>query len=379
VELLVGTVTGSGGIINSGRVFAFDLDAPYDPATMEWPTLGHDNQHTARYEPPDRRPVADAGDDRTVECWSPAGALVTLDGSASSDEDSTAGTNDDIAAFAWLLDYGLPGQVLLGEGEILTVEVPLGSHAVTLRVRDRPGSWDTDTVTVTVADTTSPLLSVALDPAELWPPNHRMVAVTATVAATDTCGEAMVRLESIASSEPDDAPGGGDGATQDDIQEADYGTADVGFRLRAERSGAGSGRFYAVTYMGIDVVGNTTSVAAQVVVPHDQGAGVEPLLLSVLEADSATVLEWPSVADAVYTVIRGQVSSLRDAGTMFDLGPVACLDMDTAQTRSTPDPERPEPRGAFFYLVEYHDGLPSGYGTGSAAKERVVPATGGCP
>jgi hypothetical protein len=54
VDLLVGTVTfpGSPG---SGRVFAFDLRRPYDPLTMEWPTLGHDIRHTSRYEVPVER------------------------------------------------------------------------------------------------------------------------------------------------------------------------------------------------------------------------------------------------------------------------------------------------------------------------------------
>ena len=34
---------------------------------------------------------------------------------------------------------------------------------------------------------------------------------------------------------------------------------------------------------------------------------------------------------------------------------------------------------AFFYVVEYTDSLPRGYGTESAAKERVVPLGLGCP
>jgi len=51
VDLLVGTGTGIGGT-SDGRVFAFDLDTPYDPSTMEWPTKGHDMRNTSRYEPP---------------------------------------------------------------------------------------------------------------------------------------------------------------------------------------------------------------------------------------------------------------------------------------------------------------------------------------
>jgi hypothetical protein len=48
VDLLVGT----GDYTGMGRVYALGLQAPYDPATMEWPTQGHDAQGTNRYTPP---------------------------------------------------------------------------------------------------------------------------------------------------------------------------------------------------------------------------------------------------------------------------------------------------------------------------------------
>jgi len=64
------------------------------------------------------QPVADAGADQVVECSSPAGAPVTLDGSGSSDPASTPGTNDALIAFDWFEDYGLPSQVALGSGEV---------------------------------------------------------------------------------------------------------------------------------------------------------------------------------------------------------------------------------------------------------------------
>ncbi len=44
------------------------------------------------------------------------------------------------------------------------------------------------------------------------------------------------------------------------------------------------------------------------------------------------------------------------------------------------DTELPSHGEAFFYLVEYNDGLASGYGTESAAKERFAPpGQGSCP
>jgi photosystem II stability/assembly factor-like uncharacterized protein len=103
-------------------------------------------------------PAADAGGDRTV-CVGSAGAAVTLDGSRSVDPDSTPGTNDDIVAFDWFEYYGLAGQqILLGSGEIVGAYLSPGNHAITLRVTDRTGLIDVQTVTVAVA---------ALAPAEI--------------------------------------------------------------------------------------------------------------------------------------------------------------------------------------------------------------------
>jgi hypothetical protein len=101
-------------------------------------------------------PDADAGEASTVACIGPRGARVTLDGTGSSDPDSTPGTNDDIMAFDWFENYGQPVQVFIGEGETLTTYLSGGVHAVTLRVTDRFGMTDTDEVSVTVTDDCRP-------------------------------------------------------------------------------------------------------------------------------------------------------------------------------------------------------------------------------
>src|SRR5206468_6743061 len=48
-----------------------------------------------------------------VECTSPSGGTVVLDGSRSVDPDSTPGTHDDIVSFEWLENPGQPGARLL--------------------------------------------------------------------------------------------------------------------------------------------------------------------------------------------------------------------------------------------------------------------------
>jgi hypothetical protein len=217
-------------------------------------------------------PSADAGEDQTVECTSFDGAQAVLDGSGSTDPDSTPGTNDDIVLFEWFEDFGEAGETLLGTGETLPVTLPLESHSITLRVTDLRGETDTDEVIINVVDTTPPTIDVVLDPGVIWPPNHKLVDTEATVTVEDICDPSpSFVLTSITSDEPDDAPRGGDGNTEDDIQDADLGTADVEFRLRAERSARGSGRTYTATYTAADASGKEASASATVFVSHDQG------------------------------------------------------------------------------------------------------------
>jgi hypothetical protein len=214
-------------------------------------------------------PTADAGADGTLECASAAGASVVLDGSASSDPNSSPGTNDDIALFEWFEDLGTLGEILLGTGELLDVTLGRGIHDLTLRVTDSFGEIDVDALRVEIVDTTAPGLAVDVSPTELWPPNHRLVPVVASFSASDACGEVAVTLAAVTSSEPDD--GVGDGDTRNDIQGAAIGSADVAFDLRAERSGSGPGRTYVVTYTGSDASGNVTVASDLVFVPHDEG------------------------------------------------------------------------------------------------------------
>ena len=93
------------------------------------------------------------------------------------------------------------------------------------------------------------------------------------VSATDQCGDPGIVLDSVSSSEPDNAPGGGDGNTVDDIRGAKPGTADFKFYLRAERAGSGPGRTYSMRYTAADASGNSASGGAEVRVPKSRGGG----------------------------------------------------------------------------------------------------------
>ena len=120
-----------------------------------------------------------------------------------------------------------------------------------------------------VLDIVPPKLTLALSQSSLWPPNHKLVTITASITVTDNCDpNPRVRLVSITSNEPDD--GRGDGHTAGDVQGAAIGTDDRTFQLRAERSGRGTGRVYTVTYEASDASGNTTTQQATVSVSHNK-------------------------------------------------------------------------------------------------------------
>jgi uncharacterized repeat protein (TIGR03803 family) len=145
----------------------------------------------------------------------------------------------------------------------------VGTTTVTCKSKDSRGNESTNTFTVTVT-TKPPTLKVTLSPGVLWPPNHKMVTIKATIVATSDAGPVNVVLVGITSNEPDN--GLGDGDTVDDIQGESPGTNDREFQVRAERSGKGKDRVYTVTYKAV-LVSNpsvTTTTTATVTVPHDQ-------------------------------------------------------------------------------------------------------------
>ena len=85
-------------------------------------------------------PIADAGDDQTVEETSPAGADVVLDGSGSNDPDGGSLT------YEWIGPFGT------ATGSTPTVSIPLGVHIITLTVTDEDDADATDLVIITVLE-----------------------------------------------------------------------------------------------------------------------------------------------------------------------------------------------------------------------------------
>ncbi|MBI2514374.1 MAG: HYR domain-containing protein [Opitutae bacterium] len=142
---------------------------------------------------------------------------------------------------------------------------PLGTTTVNVTATDAAGNASTGHFTVTVRDTKAPVItSVTTNAPALWPPNHKMVAVTVSASATDAGGAVTYRIVSVTSSEPDN--GLGDGDTANDIAV----TGAMTVNLRAERSGNGNGRTYTITVEAKDAAGNTSTSTVAVVVPKNQ-------------------------------------------------------------------------------------------------------------
>ncbi len=255
---------------------------------------------------------------------------------------------------------------------------PVETTTVTFTALDDFGNVVSDTSYVTVEDTTPPELSVHLTPDNLWPPNHRMFDIEASVTAGDACSTTSVTLSSVTSNEADN--GDGDGNTVNDIQGVDIGTADYEFALRAERAGEGAGRIYTAVYSAIDEWGNSSAAAGLAVIPHDKGGITEPIDLLLVENGNGTLASWTEVPGALsYNVIRGTLGRIVETEVVIDLGTVICIEKDSQDT-STPgweDAVLPISGEGFFYLVEYYDGNTSSYGTESAQKQRA-PGAGDC-
>ena len=95
-------------------------------------------------------PVADAGPDQTVD----EDTLVTFDGSGSTD-------NTGIVNYTWTFDDG--GEQTLHDVNPTYMFANPGIYTVTLNVSDAGGLYDTDTMTVTVNDTTPPTADAGSD------------------------------------------------------------------------------------------------------------------------------------------------------------------------------------------------------------------------
>jgi len=144
-----------------------------------------------------------------------------------------------------------------------------GIYTITWSFDDGNGNVATQTQAVVVQDTIDPIMgTLTADPDKLWPPNHKMVPVVISGAATDNCDpNPQLKIVDVSSNQPINGLGDGDTSPDWEI------TGDMTLLLRAERAGVGSERIYTITVQCTDYAGNVTTNTVEVNVPKSLGQG----------------------------------------------------------------------------------------------------------
>ncbi len=152
-------------------------------------------------------------------------------------------------------------------GSIFMVGTTADTCTATRTSGPSAGSTTTCGFMVTVNDVEPPSITAPVaSPSTLWPPEHQLVDVGVSYSAADNCtvASSIACALGVTSNEPINGLGDGDTAPDWLI------TSPTTTRLRAERSGTGTGRLYTVTTTCTDQAGNSASRPVTVTVPHSQ-------------------------------------------------------------------------------------------------------------
>ncbi|RIX50101.1 hypothetical protein D3P08_21365 [Paenibacillus nanensis] len=146
-----------------------------------------------------------------------------------------------------------------------------GEHTLLYRSQDKAGNLEQEKQLGVKIDKTAPTLELALNRYTLSPANHKMVPIRAIVEGSDAgAGIESIQLTSITVSDFKHSPKSK--PHESDIQNAEYGTYDTAFQLRAEIAGKGSERHYTILYTATDKAGNQSTATAVVkVIKHKKG------------------------------------------------------------------------------------------------------------
>jgi ubiquinone/menaquinone biosynthesis C-methylase UbiE len=178
--------------------------------------------------------------------------------------------------------YWLEGRTVLASGSVQTVKggnsfnltttinnLTLGVHTVKLQVSDGSNPPVSDSITVTITDTTPPRLSPVANQTHLWPPDHRMVRVLIQTNVSDNSGLPVMLNAFVSSNEPETGLGEWDIGPDWNIVAIDPGQGTIALDLRSERSERGSGRKYTVAIVATDQAGNVATTNTEILVPLD--------------------------------------------------------------------------------------------------------------
>jgi len=175
---IVVRAVGTGPLTNSASAYTQQVDDPRE-----------ENNMASIVTPVNRLPIANAGLDQIVSAGSTCQAIVTLNGTGSSDPDG------DPLTYTWTSDNLLPPVAFGGQsngsvsGPMPSGPVPVGTYTITLTVNDGRGGIATDAVVITVRDTAPPVFAGVPGPivVEQTGPSGTSVAVPLPT-ASDNCG-----------------------------------------------------------------------------------------------------------------------------------------------------------------------------------------------
>lgn len=159
-----------------------------------------------------------------------------------------------------------PGQTLQGFSILIPqADTTYASSDWTVYVNGAGTNYYTGSLGPQSSPCDNPTISISLSPNILWPPNHKLATINASISTQDTnYPNPVVRLLSITANET---------LNSGDVV-ASYGTAAQTFQVKSERKGTNkAGRIYTVTYSATNSCGNSASSSKTIVVPHDQSGG----------------------------------------------------------------------------------------------------------
>jgi hypothetical protein len=160
--------------------------------------------------------------------------------------------------------------VALSQQTLGTLSLGLGVHTVNLAVNDGANPEVVSAITIEIVDSEAPALAPSPSRTILWPPNHKMVAVSLDANAADNSGGPVSLSVAIDSSEPPEYDGDGNFEPDHRIVSVDSVAGRIEIELRAERSGKGAGRLYTVTITATDASGNSSAAEVQIQAPHNR-------------------------------------------------------------------------------------------------------------